>query len=145
MIINDGDDAHYSEAAPAVAWVYNIKTTATMHIMNNRSDLKFGLSTEILDELRQVFSRFPAIDRVLIYGSRARGDFRPGSDIDLMVLAPTMASPEFAQLWMALDDLPIIFRLDVSLCQEVDHPKLMRNMLADGVTLYQGAGLKMAT
>jgi len=107
--------------------------------------LSFGLSAEILDELRVVFSRFSAIDRVLIYGSRARGDFRPGSDIDLLVLAPTMASLEFAQLWMALDDLPIIFRLDVSLCQEVNNPKLMRNMLADGVTLYQGAGLKMAT
>jgi len=109
-----------------------------MQIMNNGSYLTFGLSAAILDELRLVFSRFSAVDRVLIYGSRARGDFRPGSDIDLLVLAPTMAAPELARLWMALDDLPIIFRLDVSLCQEVDNPKLMRNMLADGVTLYQG-------
>ena len=107
--------------------------------------LSFGLSAEILDELKQVFSRFPAVERVLIYGSRARGDFRPSSDIDLLVIAPTMASLEFSQLWMALDDLPIIFRLDVSLLQEVDHQQLKRNMLTDGVTLYTSDGLTMAT
>lgn len=106
--------------------------------MENLADktLTFGLSAPILDSLRQVFSRFPNIDRVLIYGSRARGDFRPHSDIDMAVLAPTMTPSEFSHLWMALDDLPILFRLDVSLHHDVADPQLKHNMLADGVTLY---------
>jgi proline iminopeptidase len=74
---------------------------------------------------------------VLIYRSRARGDFRPGSDIDLAMLAPTMEPLEFSKLWTALDDLPIIFRLDVSLHHEVADQQLKHNMLANGVTLYQ--------
>jgi proline iminopeptidase len=101
--------------------------------------LAFGLSAAILDELQLVFSQFSDIDRVLIYGSRARGDFRPSSDIDLVVLAPTMTPAEFSTLWMALDDLPIIFRLDVSLHHEVADQQLKHNMLADGITLYQAA------
>lgn len=101
-----------------------------------KNTLTFGLSAEILNDLREVFSQFADIDRVLIYGSRARGDFRPGSDIDLAVLAPMMKPQEFSKLCMALDDLPIIFGLDVSLHHEVADQQLKHNMLADGVTLY---------
>ncbi|MFS2006033.1 nucleotidyltransferase domain-containing protein [Duganella sp. CT11-25] len=104
-----------------------------------KNTLTFGLSAEILNDLREVFSQFADIDRVLIYGSRAHGDFRPGSDIDLAVLAPMMETHEFSKLWMALDDLPIIFRLDVSLHHEVADQQLKHNMLADGITLYQAA------
>jgi proline iminopeptidase len=107
-----------------------------MEALANKT-LTFGLSAEILNDLRLVFSQFADIDRVLIYGSRARGDFRPSSDIDLAVLAPTMGPAEFSKLWTALDDLPIIFRLDVSLHHEVADQQLKHNMLADGVTLYQ--------
>ena len=99
--------------------------------------LPFGLSAPILDSLRLVFSQFPDIDRVLVYGSRARGDFRPHSDIDLAVLAPRMETSDFSRLWMALDDLPIVFRLDVSLHHDVADSQLKHNMLAEGVTLYQ--------
>ncbi len=106
--------------------------------MENLADktLKFGLSAPILDSLRQVFSQFSDIDRVLIYGSRARGNFHPHSDIDLAVLAPAMTPSEFSRLWMALDDLPILFRLDVSLHHDVADPQLKHIMLADGITLY---------
>lgn len=106
-----------------------------MEDLENRT-LSFGLSTEILDALRLVFSQFSEIDRVLIYGSRARGDFRSGSDIDLAVVAPAMTPSDFSRLWMVLDDLPIIFRLDVSLWHETTDQQLKNNMLADGISLY---------
>ncbi|MYN17108.1 nucleotidyltransferase domain-containing protein [Rugamonas sp. FT107W] len=73
----------------------------------------FGLSEPILDSLRDVFARYPAIDSVMVYGSRAAGTYRPQSDIDLAVFAPTMSERDFGSLWSALDELPILFRLDV--------------------------------
>ena len=99
--------------------------------------LPFGLSEPIRESLRDVFARFPQVDRVLVYGSRATGHYRPHSDIDLAVLAPGMSDREFSSLWMALDDLPILFRLDVSLWHEVTNPTLQQAMLDDGIPLYQ--------
>lgn len=99
--------------------------------------LPFGLSETIRDSLNDVFAQFPKVDRVLVYGSRATGRYRPQSDIDLAVLAPTMSDREFSSLWMALDDLPILFRLDVSLWHEVTNPVLKKAMLDDGIPLYQ--------
>lgn len=75
--------------------------------------MNFGLSAEILDWLRAVFVRYPDIDRVLIFGSRARGNYRNASDIDLAVLAPRMDDASFTRLWSELDDLPLVFTLDV--------------------------------
>lgn len=103
------------------------------------SRLPFGLSETIRESLSDVFAQFPKVDRVLVYGSRATGKNRPQSDIDLAVLAPTMSDREFSSLWMALDDLPILFRLDVSLWHEVTNPVLKKAMLDDGIPLYQAS------
>ena len=99
--------------------------------------LPFGLSETIRGSRSDVFAQFPKVDSVLVYGSRATGRNKPQSDIDLAVLAPTMLEREFSSLWMALDDLPILFRLDVSLWHKVTNPVLKKAMLDDGIPLYQ--------
>ena len=85
--------------------------------MNPASD--FGISADQLARLRAFFERWPGIDRVWIYGSRARGDHRTESDIDLAVDAADMSQDDFSSLRVALDELPIIYRVDVLLLQKV--------------------------
>jgi hypothetical protein len=48
-----------------------------------------------------------------------------------------MSDRDFSRLWMALDDLPILFRLDVSLWHQVTNAALKQAMLDDGIPLYQ--------
>ena len=103
----------------------------------NNDKLLFGLSETIRDSLIDVFARFPKIERALIYGSRATGRYRPQSDIDLAVIAPTMSDLEFSVLWMALDDLPILFRLDVELWHQATNPARKQAMIDDGIPLYE--------
>ena len=98
---------------------------------------EFGLSSRILADLRQVFRRFPEVERVLIYGSRARGDYQPYSDIDLAIVAPTMTPQRFAELWSALEDLPLIFRLDVVHWDRLGNPRLKEEIRRQGKILYQ--------
>jgi predicted nucleotidyltransferase len=45
--------------------------------------MKFGLSNATLEKFHSVFSKYPEIEEVLIYGSRAKGNYREGSDIDI--------------------------------------------------------------
>lgn len=45
----------------------------------------FGLPAITLEKLNGIFARHDAIDSVLIYGSRAKGNYRAGSDIDLTI------------------------------------------------------------
>ncbi len=71
-----------------------------------------------------------------IYGSRSRGDFRQGSDIDMAVDAPNMDEKVFAQLWNAVDDLPIIYPMDVVHLQSIENQQLLVEIERDGLVLW---------
>lgn len=45
--------------------------------------MKYGLTQEIIEKIRSVYSRFPQIEKAVLYGSRAKGNYKTGSDIDL--------------------------------------------------------------
>jgi predicted nucleotidyltransferase len=48
--------------------------------------MKFGLDKELLSKLKTIFKQFPEIEKVIIFGSRAKGNYRPGSDVDIALL-----------------------------------------------------------
>ena len=48
--------------------------------------MKFGLSDKVIDEINGVFRKHSEVEKVLIFGSRVKGNYRPGSDIDLAVI-----------------------------------------------------------
>ena len=48
----------------------------------------FGLKSELLLQLTAVFHTHAEVDSVVLYGSRAKGTYHPGSDIDLSIMGP---------------------------------------------------------
>ena len=49
--------------------------------------MTFGLSNATIEKIRSVFVRCPQVEKAVLYGSRAKGTFRNGSDIDLSLFA----------------------------------------------------------
>lgn len=103
-------------------------------------DLKqdFGLSDAIHQDLQQVFSQFPQIEQVLIFGSRAKGNYREGSDVDLAVFASAMTDSEFTTLWARVDNLPILFKIDLIHWNTLEKETLKQKILAEGRIFYKG-------
>lgn len=99
-------------------------------------NLDTGLSDSILGDLRRVFATYPEIEQVLIFGSRAKGTFKDGSDIDLAVFAQHMSEPRFTQLWNELDALPLIFKMDVLHWNKLGNQRLKDRIPAEGKLLY---------
>lgn len=100
--------------------------------------MKFGLSDRIRADFDRVFQGYPSIERVLIFGSRAKGSYRDGSDIDLGVFAPEMSDQEFSLLWNEIDDLPLVFKIDLLHWDRVSNPALKDRILRDGCLFYDG-------
>ena len=69
------------------------------------NSLRFGLTEVTIKALHSVFQKYPSIEKVVVYGSRAKGNFKPGSDIDLTVVAPGMSLTELLQIENEIDDL----------------------------------------
>lgn len=98
--------------------------------------MSFGLSAAIIKDLTGVFARYPEIGRVLIFGSRAKGTFKEGSDIDLAVIAPNMSEQRFTQLWSELDGLPLVFKLDILHWDKLRNERLKLKITAEGMPFY---------
>lgn len=81
------------------------------------SDEEFGLAPVFCARLRRAFEQTPGIDRVWIYGSRARGDHREESDIDLAV--ETTVKETFSRAWRAVEALELLYRVDLVHLQRV--------------------------
>ena len=100
----------------------------------------FGLPQATRDKLCGVFSLHPDIHTVLVYGSRAKGNYRPGSDIDLSLLcdAPGSSLPfaEFLQIQDEIDDLMLPYSVDLSQNGQLANPDLQDHINRVGQPLY---------
>ena len=104
--------------------------------MATTTELTNGLSRGVLAELQAVFARYPTVERVLLFGSRATGFAKPGSDIDLAVIAPGMNQREFSRLWNELEDLPLVYTLDILHWDQLTQERLKAKILKEGKVVY---------
>jgi len=99
-------------------------------------NLGHGLPAETVAKIREVLSRFPEVEKAVLYGSRAKGDARPGSDIDLALFGSRLDQNKVGQIDDALDDLLLPYRFDLSIFARITHPDLLEHIRRVGVALY---------
>jgi predicted nucleotidyltransferase len=73
----------------------------------------------IIREIVERISRFPSVNRVILFGSRARGDCAERADIDLAVDAPGATQREWVDIEEAVEDAPTFLICDVIRFHEV--------------------------
>lgn len=77
------------------------------------------------------------MQRVLLYGSRALGRQRSGSDVDLCLEAEGMALAELLELGAELDDLLLPWRIDLLVRHLIDHEALLDHIDRAGLVLWE--------
>jgi predicted nucleotidyltransferase len=100
---------------------------------------QFGLKQEQIDAICGCFTRYPAIEQVILYGSRAKGNFKDGSDIDLTIIDADAAFAELPQLENMLDDLLLPYKIDLSLKRQINNPDLLNHIELVGKIFYNKA------
>lgn len=84
----------------------------------------FGLSLETTAKLSDVFRHHSAIEKVLIYGSRAKGNYRPGSDIDITMIGSRLVWNDLQRIEQKIDDLLLPYKVDLSIFHHIDNQEL---------------------
>lgn len=75
--------------------------------------MRFGLSDTVIRELQDVFRRHANIKKVLIFGSRSKGNYRAGSDIDLAVIGSDIDYNLLLNILCEIDDLELLYSVDL--------------------------------
>jgi predicted nucleotidyltransferase len=104
--------------------------------MPEASGVAFGLPVAACDRIVSVLRDYPEIVHATIFGSRAKGNFRPGSDIDLCLDAPALSAPRRLALEDRLDDLLLPWKIDLLVRNEIDNPALLEHIARVGRELF---------
>ena len=99
--------------------------------------MKYGLKKNIIQNIRTVFAAFPQVEEVVLYGSRAKGNYKPGSDIDLTVKGDKLNLSALNKISLQLDDLYLPYTFDLSVYKHINSPELLDHIKRVGVSFYK--------
>ena len=102
--------------------------------------MNHGLTTATVDRLQSVLAHYPEVEKAVLYGSRAKGTHRPGSDIDLTLCGGALNHTLLTRIDNELDDLLLPYQIDLSLISSLSHPALLDHIRRVGVVLYAKSG-----
>jgi len=90
--------------------------------------MKFGLSDTVIRELQDVFRRHANIKKVLIFGSRSKGNYRAGSDIDFAVIGTGIDYNQLLSIQCEIEDLELLYSVDL-----LDYQKKVGTPIGDHI------------
>jgi uncharacterized protein len=99
--------------------------------------MKFGLPDNVVEKMQLVFEKYPHVEKVIIYGSRAKGNYKNGSDIDLTIIGDLITDRDRRNIFFELDDLPIPYMVDLSIFSKLNHVDLEEHILRVGQIFYE--------
>ncbi len=99
--------------------------------------MNFGLSENTINKINDIFKIYGQINKVLIYGSRAKGNYKTGSDIDLIVYGENLDLTTLYKIENELDDLFLPYSIDISLFKYIDNEKLLEHIKRLGKIFYK--------
>lgn len=98
--------------------------------------MSWGLSEREIALLRATLAAHPNVQRAVLYGSRAMGNYRTGSDIDL-TLEGDLHLQDINRLLLDIDDLLLPYQVDLSAFQDIDNPELVDHIRRVGVEFWR--------
>lgn len=98
----------------------------------------FGLLERDLELLHKAFSTFKEVDKALIFGSRAMGNYKKGSDVDIAIMGDGVTKKTLYSLHDLLnEELPLPYFFDILIYEEISNSKLREHIDNVGQVIYQ--------
>jgi len=100
--------------------------------------MKYGLDDTTIARIHGVIARYGQVDKAILYGSRAKGNFRAGSDIDLtLVGGHDLNLTVLYQIMDDIDDLHLPYTFDISLLHSISDRDVLDHITIFGKLFYE--------
>jgi len=99
--------------------------------------MPYGLTEKIIQKVNSVFANYENIEEVILYGSRAKGNYSAGSDIDLTLKAQRLTLSQLNKVSIDLDDLLLPYTFDLSIFDHISNPDLLEHIEWVGISFYK--------
>lgn len=96
----------------------------------------YGLKDEVVEAICKTFQNYPEVEKAILYGSRAKGNFKPASDIDLTLEGSSLDLTILNQISWEFDDLLLPYTFDLSIYNQISNPELLDHIQRVGIVFY---------
>lgn len=96
----------------------------------------FGLTDKTITTIRQIFAEFPKVEKAILYGSRAKGNYKHGSDIDMTLAGEMLDINTLGSIANRFDESSIPYQVDLSILDQLKHAGLRAHIERVGVVFY---------
>lgn len=96
-----------------------------------------GIDPSDSERLFDVFAHHPKVKQVVLYGSRAKGNYRAGSDIDLSILDSDLSFDELLRIQTEIDELLMPYIVDLSRFERIENEALQEHIRRVGIVVYR--------
>jgi uncharacterized protein len=99
---------------------------------------RFGLNEKAIQQICGVFANYSQIEKAILYGSRAKGNYKTGSDIDLTLCGG--AELNLSVLYKIMDEVDELFlpyTIDLSIFMQINDPEVIEHIRRVGVIFYE--------
>lgn len=98
---------------------------------------RWGLEDSHVQKITEALTHFPEIQEARIFGSRAIGNYKPGSDVDIALFGdgPLTCTSQISAILN--EELPLIYQFDVVDYSKIENPDFIAHISTHGQTLYR--------
>lgn len=98
--------------------------------------MNFGLTIEVIGKIKKVLTQHKEVQLAILYGSRAKGNYKPGSDIDLTLKGEGLDLSKLAKINSDVDDLSLPYTFDFSIYNHINNIELLDHIKRVGTIFY---------
>ena len=99
--------------------------------------MQYGLKKETLKKINSIFAGYEEVEEVVLYGSRAKCKYKPGSDVDLTLKGKKLNLKLLNKISLDLDDLLLPYTFDLSIYNHITHTDLIEHIERIGKLFYK--------
>lgn len=97
----------------------------------------YGLSDKEFDEMTAIFSKCKNLEKVILYGSRAKGNYKKFSDVDITLEGDNLTLADLFQIQDLLYESDLPYMYDVSIFSSITNPDLIDHIRRRGVVIWE--------
>jgi type I restriction enzyme S subunit len=98
--------------------------------------MMYGLKTQTIQGIQEVFKQYPEVEKAILYGSRAKGNYHPGSDIDLTLIGEQLNLTILQKIENEIDELLLPYKIDLSLHKQIQNAELLEHIKRVGKVFF---------
>ena len=98
--------------------------------------IMYGISDTELRVITRTFEANERISAVILYGSRAKGNYKPFSDVDLTLVGDNLSRKDINYIYAAFDESSLPYKFDISIFNSLKNEKLIEHINRCGIVIY---------